>query len=292
MSLELRDILPEDASWVQGVLTRYWASTRIVTRGRVHRADRLPGLVAVRRQSRVGLLTYDSEGDQWEIVSLNALREGQGIGIALVRELKRRAQGAGCRRIWLITTNDNLPAMRFYEHIGFQRVAIHDNAIELSRRLKPEIPAIGIDGVPIQHEMEYELGLKQPSRTKRGTDVGESSTGEEREAAMQLRRLNELKETEAVPGFHGRFVHSSSMTLANWRVEQGAVAPAHSHPHEQIVCVIEGRFELEVGGQLEIMEAGAFAVIPSNVTHGGRALTDCRLIDLFHPAREDLRFDD
>ena len=57
--------------------------------------------------------------------------------------------------------------------------------------------------------------------------------------------LKNINEKEIIDGYHAKFVHSNSMTIANWRVEAGKSIPAHSHPHEQIACVIEGEFELQ-----------------------------------------------
>jgi quercetin dioxygenase-like cupin family protein len=101
--------------------------------------------------------------------------------------------------------------------------------------------------------------------------------------------LTEVQVKEPAPGYKAVFVHSEKMTIAYWDVEPGSVLPEHSHPHEQIASVIEGRFELLVGEERRVMEPGVAAVIPSNVVHGGRAITACRLIDVFHPVREDYR---
>ncbi len=99
--------------------------------------------------------------------------------------------------------------------------------------------------------------------------------------------LSDIPERELVPGYRVRFVHSQSMTLAFWSVDAGAALPAHSHPHEQVAQVLEGRFELEVDGELLCLGPGQVVVIPGGVPHAGRALTDCRLLDVFHPVRED-----
>ncbi len=77
------------------------------------------------------------------------------------------------------------------------------------------------------------------------------------------------------------------MTLAYWEVQEGAVIPEHSHAHEQVACVVEGRFELTVAGEPRVLDTGTAAVIPSNTLHSGKAITYCRLIDAFHPVRED-----
>ena len=92
-----------------------------------------------------------------------------------------------------------------------------------------------------------------------------------------------------MPGFVGRFLHTESMTLAWWDVEAGSTLPEHRHPQEQVAHVLEGVFELTVDGATERLEPGRIAVIPSNVPHSGRALTACRILDVFQPVREDYR---
>lgn len=106
---------------------------------------------------------------------------------------------------------------------------------------------------------------------------------------MPFHDLSGVPERELVPGFFARFVHGERLTLALWRVSEGALLPAHAHPHEQISTVLEGRFELTVDGRAEVLEAGRVAVIPPNVRHEGRALTPCRILDAFAPVREDYR---
>jgi ribosomal protein S18 acetylase RimI-like enzyme len=163
MSVEIRGIVEADGSWVRNLLAEHWASEIVVTRGRIHHADQLPGFIAWDNGVRVGLITYRIEDDACEIVTLNSLRERRGVGCALVKSLCTVAAAHHCKRVWLITTNDNTAAMRFYEKTGFSLSAVHHNAIEVSRQLKPEIPRIGIGGVPISDEVEYELLLSPGS---------------------------------------------------------------------------------------------------------------------------------
>ncbi len=99
--------------------------------------------------------------------------------------------------------------------------------------------------------------------------------------------LADRQEKELVKGYHARFVHTENMTLAYWRVEAGAAIPNHSHPHEQVAHVIEGEFELTVNGEAKIMKPGQVAVVPGSISHCGRAITDCKLLDVFYPVRED-----
>ena len=101
--------------------------------------------------------------------------------------------------------------------------------------------------------------------------------------------LKDIEEREIVPGYRAKFVHSEDMTLAYWDVDPGAELPEHSHHHEQVANVLEGKFELTVDGEARVLEPGMVAVIPSDIPHGGKAITPCRLLDVFHPTREDYR---
>ena len=106
---------------------------------------------------------------------------------------------------------------------------------------------------------------------------------------MQSIDLNMMPEKEIVKGFRVRFVHSQNMTIGYWNIEKGAALPEHSHLHEQIANCIEGEFELIVDGEPIHMKAGSVVVIPSDVPHGGRAITDAKLVDVFYPVREDYK---
>lgn len=101
--------------------------------------------------------------------------------------------------------------------------------------------------------------------------------------------LSELAGKEPVPGARGRFVHSEHMTLAWWEFAAGTPLPEHSHPHEQMTCILDGTFELTIAGEPHRLEAGMVAVIPPDARHAGRAITECRLVDVFYPVREDFR---
>ncbi|GMN10954.1 hypothetical protein MTsPCn9_27340 [Croceitalea sp. MTPC9] len=101
--------------------------------------------------------------------------------------------------------------------------------------------------------------------------------------------LSDIPSKEIMPGYHGRLVHSESMSWVFWDVEEGAVVPMHHHIHEQIMHVVSGHFEFTLDGNTEVYEAGSVVVIPSNVPHGGRAITVCKLMDVFSPAREEYK---
>jgi ribosomal protein S18 acetylase RimI-like enzyme len=143
---------------VRETLHELWGET-VVSRGAVHDPTALPGFVAEEGGERVGLLTYRIDGAKCEVVTIDAFPEGAGAGTALLGAAAGAARDAGCRRVWLITTNDNLRALRFYQRRGFRLAALHRNALERSRELKPSIPEIGLDGIPLRDELELELTL-------------------------------------------------------------------------------------------------------------------------------------
>ena len=147
-----------DREWVRETLRELWGET-VVSRGAVHDPTALPGFVAEEGGERVGLLTYRIDGADCEVVTIDAFPEGAGAGTALLDAAAAAAREAGCGRVWLITTNDNLRALRFYQRRGFRLVAVHPDALERSRELKPSIPEIGLDGIPLRDELELELTL-------------------------------------------------------------------------------------------------------------------------------------
>jgi quercetin dioxygenase-like cupin family protein len=106
---------------------------------------------------------------------------------------------------------------------------------------------------------------------------------------MKVNKLSELESREVVAGFHGKFVHSENMTFVYWQIDAGSTLPEHAHPHEQVANILEGTFELRVNGETVTLEPGNVAVIPSNAKHTGRAVSDCRILDVFYPVREDYR---
>ncbi|MBN1329475.1 MAG: cupin domain-containing protein [Candidatus Heimdallarchaeota archaeon] len=106
---------------------------------------------------------------------------------------------------------------------------------------------------------------------------------------MTYINLNKLKEKEVVPGFKGKFVHSENLTIAHWTISAGSSLPDHKHVHEQIVNLISGTFEFNLNGFRSIIEAGSIVIVPSDVLHSGKAITDCYIIDVFYPIREDYK---
>lgn len=148
-----------DRKWIEEFYIQRWGSGRVVTRCTLYTVAELAGFIAWKGDTRIGLLTYRLSDDAVEIVTLDSVETGRGIGTALILEMIQFARVAKHQRLWLITTNDNTPALRFYQKIGFRLVKIHRDAIRASRELKPEIPLTGLDGIPIRDEIEMEYPL-------------------------------------------------------------------------------------------------------------------------------------
>jgi unsaturated pyranuronate lyase len=124
------------------------------------------------------------------------------------------------------------------------------------------------------------LGFNGPGNP---VDVGDNSKG-----SMKV-KLSDISPREIMPGFHGRFVHTDVMTFAYWTIDKDSVLPAHQHPHEQVVNMLEGELEIAAGGVTHRLRAGDVLVIPGGMVHSGRALTEVKVLDVFNPVREDYR---
>jgi len=158
MDFTLRPLRPDDQDWVRDYTRQEWGTDFVVGHGDVMKPHELPGFVAESSQV-VGLLTYQIAGAQCEVVTLNSAESGHGIGTALIEAVREAALRQGCLRLWLITTNDNLNALRFYQKRGFRLVAVRRNGVDRSRLIKPEIPLVGDYGIPLRDEIELEMIL-------------------------------------------------------------------------------------------------------------------------------------
>lgn len=160
-SIKIRSLQVNDKGWLTSLIINEWASIKVVTRGKVHYVEKLPGYVAIQESEKVGLITFSISKDECEIITLNNLKENLGIGTALLEELENFATSKGCKRLWVITTNDNTDALRFYQMKGFRIKAIYIDAIKESRKLKPEIALRGLNDIEIRDEIELEKIIKK-----------------------------------------------------------------------------------------------------------------------------------
>jgi len=150
-------ITNETRAEVNRLLYEEWACPPVVSKGRCIDTTALPGFVCIEDGCIKGILTYCVESAECEIVTLNSFEENRGIGTALIHAAMEAAKGSGCNRLWLITSNDDIRAILFYQLRGFDLAAAYIGAMDLSRQLKPAIPLLGMHGIPIRHELEFEM---------------------------------------------------------------------------------------------------------------------------------------
>ena len=165
--MRVRPLTADDQRWKVDTLERAWGSTIVARLGEVVDAAPLPGFVAQdsdRGDRRVGLLTYAARGDGIEIVTIESLVEGLGIGGALMDAARALATAGDASRLWLVTTNDNVRAIGFYQRWGMDLVRVVRDGVTRSRLVKPSIPTIGQHGIPMRHELEFELVLSPTPR--------------------------------------------------------------------------------------------------------------------------------
>jgi ribosomal protein S18 acetylase RimI-like enzyme len=156
----VRPFTAADLPWAEALLVEDMATSRVARLGELVDPLRHPGLIADRDGERLGLLTYIVDGDQFEVLTLHSSVENAGAGTALLEAAAELAAGAGCRRLWLVTTNDNLHALGFYQRRGLRLRALHAGALDRDRRLKPEIPEVSpANGIPMRDLLELELPL-------------------------------------------------------------------------------------------------------------------------------------
>jgi GNAT superfamily N-acetyltransferase len=133
----------------------HWGSPKMVISSGIYDCSALNGFAVLNEEDIImGLITYIIKNTECEIISLDSTDEGKGIGTSLVREVENLAKKKNCKIVKLITTNDNLLALKFYQKRGFILSQIILNAVEKARKVKPEIPLIGNDGIPIRDEIE------------------------------------------------------------------------------------------------------------------------------------------
>ena len=162
MSYQIQPIQPRDREAVGTLVRDRWGDERVIVHEEIFHTKDLPGLKAVANDDLLGFLHYQIRGDVCEILTLSSLRKRQGIGSALVQSVEGMARNQGCRKLSVTTTNDNLVALAFYQHLGFVLAGVGLGLVDKARKLKPAIPEIGEHNIPIHDEINLEkvLGAK------------------------------------------------------------------------------------------------------------------------------------
>lgn len=159
MGIRIRKTNSSDQEWIKNLFINNWGSDFIISRGKIHKPENLEGFIAEENEEKVGLATIFVENYEMELVTIDSLKQGKGIGKMLLDEVLNIAKEKNLKRLWLIATNDNLNALKFYQKNGFHLVKVYPNAIVESRKIKPQIPEIGENGIPLRDEIELEIIL-------------------------------------------------------------------------------------------------------------------------------------
>ena len=156
MALNIQRIREEDKDAVLEIVKSFWGDETIVVHDEVFHTNQLGGLKAAEENEIVGILHYRIKGKECEILTLASIKQGKGVGSALIAEVEEIARKRGCRLISVVTTNDNLNALGFYQRRGFHLSALLPGKVIESRRVKPGIPEIGENNIPIRDELRLE----------------------------------------------------------------------------------------------------------------------------------------
>jgi GNAT superfamily N-acetyltransferase len=160
MTSNARRLTPTDLSRLRQFWIEHWGGEEMIAHGTVYHPEQLDGFVVEDENEWVGLITFFIRDDECEVTSLDSLLQGKGIGTLLIDKAIEEARARNCKRLFLITTNDNLHALSFYQRRGFEIVTVYRGAVNESRKIKPSIPWIGMDGIPLRDEIELEIMLK------------------------------------------------------------------------------------------------------------------------------------
>ena len=149
-----------DMEWIKDIYIQTWGGDICVSRGKVRKVDNFTGgFVAKILGQNTGLITYTTTGLEIEITGLVSLKEKIGIGSALVKGVVELAEKQKVEKVCLVTTNDNLNGIGFWQKKGFKLVKVYPNAMEYVRKLKPSVPLIGENDIPLRDELELEMIL-------------------------------------------------------------------------------------------------------------------------------------
>ena len=159
MAFEIKPIGEEHRDWLRGKVQEIWNGRFVVSRGVQHEPANLPGFIAFKDNQPIGVATYHIQDDECQLITLDALVQWHGVGSALIDAVEEEARKQACSRMWMITTNDNIDGLRFYQRRGYFICAVHPSAVDESRKLKPSIPLIGNYGIGIRDEIELEKFL-------------------------------------------------------------------------------------------------------------------------------------
>lgn len=158
-NIQVKPVTPADALWLENLVENDWGGNPLVVRTVSYYPHKMAGLVAFEGDKRVGVLSYEIRDDICEIIIFEVFNKFKGIGTQMLDALKKLVKTQGCKKIYLMTTNDNLEALRFYQKRGFTISGIHLDSVKKSREIKPSIGLTGDYGIPVRDEIDLILDL-------------------------------------------------------------------------------------------------------------------------------------
>ncbi len=158
-NIKIRETKPEDSAFIAKTMKEYWGGEPLVIRGKNYFPSKLNGFIAQDGEKLIGFIFYELQGSDCEIIVFEVFDKFQGIGTQLLDCVKDKARKKQCTRLHLMTNNDNLDALRFYQRRGFTICGIHLNTVAAARKMKPAIPEVGEYGIPLRDEIDLEFFL-------------------------------------------------------------------------------------------------------------------------------------
>lgn len=158
-TITYRQVEPQDAQVIKNLMSKHWGGEPLIIRGQAYYPSKLPGIFALEDTKIIGLLFYEIKNHECEIVVFEVFDKFKGIGTQMLNKLIEIAKNLHCTRIFLMTTNDDLDALRFYQRRGFHLCGIHFNTHAKAKELKPNLGDIGDYDIPIRDEIDLEMIL-------------------------------------------------------------------------------------------------------------------------------------
>lgn len=158
--MQYRSVTAGDRDLLAKFITERWGCDFLVSKMKIYYAKDLDAFICEEDGKIIACVTYSIEGGECEIISLDSIRPGEGMGRQLMSMVEDAARRAGCTRIWLLTTNDNTYALRLFQRLGYRICEVHLDDVKRYREIKPCIPLIGNDGIPIRDLFEMEKQVR------------------------------------------------------------------------------------------------------------------------------------
>lgn len=155
--MEYTSIDKSNRELINSIISEHWYTTEMVVRGKIIDMSKADGIIASENNTIFGIITYNIENEICEIISIDSFDQKKGIGTELIDRVVNIAKKHKCIKVIAITTNDNINSIGFYQKRGFDMANLYHNALDISRKLKPEIPLIGENSIILKHEIELKL---------------------------------------------------------------------------------------------------------------------------------------